>query len=98
MKLATLRDGSRDGRLAVVRSDQGAFVDASAVAPNLQAALDDWGRAEPALRALAEDLEQGRAAGASLDVRRLMSPLPRAYEWIDGSAYLSHVLRVRRAR
>src|SRR5215471_262188 len=98
MKLATLRDGSRDGRLAVVRSDQRAFVDASGVAPTLQAALDDWDRAEPALRALAEELERGRAAGASLDVSRLMSPLPRAYEWIDGSAYLSHVLRVRRAR
>jgi fumarylacetoacetate (FAA) hydrolase len=98
MKLATLRDGSRDGRLIVVRRDAGSFAEATAIAPTLQAALDDWKRCEPALRALAADLESGQKSGIVLDVRRLASPLPRAYEWIDGSAYLSHVLRVRRSR
>jgi fumarylacetoacetate (FAA) hydrolase len=97
MKLGTLRDGSRDGRLVVVRRDQRAFVDASHVAPNLQTALDHWERAEGPLRSLADELERGRVA-AALDPRQFMSPLPRAYEWIDASAYLSHVVRVRRAR
>jgi fumarylacetoacetate (FAA) hydrolase len=98
MKLATLRDGSRDGQLVVVRRDHGAYADATHVAPHLQAALDEWDRVEGALRSLADDLESGRAVPAPLDTRRLASPLPRAYEWIDASSYLSHVVRVRRAR
>jgi len=85
MKLGTLRDGSRDGRLVVVRRDQRAFIDAGHVAPNLQTALDHWDRAEAPLRSLGEELERGRVAPA-LDARQLMSPLPRAYEWIDASA------------
>ncbi|HEX5659035.1 MAG TPA: fumarylacetoacetate hydrolase family protein, partial [Polyangiales bacterium] len=68
---------------------------AAAIAPNLQAALDDWPRAEPALRTLAAELD-GR--GSALDVERLRAPLPRAYEWVDGSAYLNHVRLVRKAR
>ena len=98
MKLATLKDGSRDGALVVVRRDGQAFTRARDIAPTLQAALDEWARAEPALRALAARLDAGDAPSESLDVKALASPLPRAYEWVDGSAYLNHVRLVRKAR
>ncbi len=97
MKLATLRDGTRDGRLLVVRRDGGAG------APHdqwrtLQAALDDWSAAEPALRELAEHIEAGKVEPTAIDPYRLAAPLPRAYEWVDGSAFLNHVILVRKAR
>jgi fumarylacetoacetate (FAA) hydrolase len=98
MKLASLRSGSRDGTLVVVRGDHQAFESAAAVAASLQAALDDWGHAAPRLAALAAALDAGTVAGQPLDPRALAAPLPRAYEWIDGSAYLNHVVLVRRAR
>ncbi len=98
MRLATARDGGRDGRLLVVRRDGETAWDASAVAPSLQSALDRWETCEPALRSLAVALDDGRLQGEPLDPRRLHSPLPRAYEWVDGSAFLSHVRLVRRAR
>lgn len=94
MRLATLRDGSRDGALAVVLPDGAHYRPARSVAPTLQAALDDWDRCEPGLRALAA----GGAEALPIDFDRLHSPLPRAYEWIDGSAYLNHVRLVRKAR
>ena len=97
MKLATLRDGTRDGRLLVVRRD------GQVGAPHdrwltLQAALDDWTAAEPALRELATRIEQGTAETTAIDPYRLAAPLPRAYEWVDGSAFLNHVILVRKAR
>ncbi len=98
MRLATIRDGTRDGRLAVVRRDGAACADARAVAPTLQAALDDWARAEPLLRRLAGDLEAGRAPADPIEPWRFHAPLPRAYEWVDGSAYLTHARLVRKAR
>ena len=98
MKLATLNDGTRDGRLIVVKRDNSAWALATPVAPTLQAALDQWDVLEPRLRALAADLEAGRAQGHPVDTSALHSPLPRAYEWVDGSAYLNHVLLVRKAR
>lgn len=98
MKLASLRSGGRDGTLVVVTRDGSRYATAGAIAPTLQAALDDWARAEPALRALADELERGRAASQPLDVRALHAPLPRAYEWVDGSAFLNHVILVRKAR
>jgi fumarylacetoacetate (FAA) hydrolase len=98
MKLATLHDGTRDGALAVVRRKGDRLCRATAIAPSLQAALDDWDRARPKLHALAEDLEAGRTGWESVDSARLLAPLPRAYEWVDGSAYLNHILLVRRAR
>jgi fumarylacetoacetate (FAA) hydrolase len=97
MKLATLRDGSRDGRLVVVRLDGEVGAASPDPWPTLQRALDDWAVAEPALRALASELDRGRD-GLAIDPRRLAAPLPRAYEWIDGSAYVNHVILVRRAR
>src|SRR6478736_4038810 len=98
MRLATRDDGTRDGELVVVRSDGAACTSARSVAPHLQAALDDWARTEPLLRALASDLERGSAPAELLAEARLRAPLPRAYEWIDGSAYLNHIVLVRKAR
>ncbi len=98
MKLATLKTQRRDGQLLVVKKDLSRWTDASQVAPTLQAALDDWAAVEPKLRALAAALEAGTAPSEAYDATRLHSPLPRAYEWIDGSAYLNHVILVRKAR
>ncbi|HEX2690133.1 MAG TPA: fumarylacetoacetate hydrolase family protein [Kofleriaceae bacterium] len=98
MKLATLRDGSRDGRLLVVRRDGQAGQPSPNEWRTLQHALDDWASAEPALRAIAGELDRGAYDGIPIDPTRLAAPLPRAYEWIDGSAYLNHVRLVRRAR
>jgi len=98
MRLATLRDGSRDGRLAVVRNDGTVLAPATGIARTLQAALDDWPACEPRLRALATELDQGARAGEPVVPEALCAPLPRAYEWVDGSAFLNHVRLVRRAR
>jgi fumarylacetoacetate (FAA) hydrolase len=98
MKLATLRAGGRDGTLVVVSRDGARYATANAIAPTLQAALDEWARAEPELRALADKLERGQASALPLDVHALHAPLPRAYEWVDGSAFLNHVILVRKAR
>ncbi|HET7825884.1 MAG TPA: fumarylacetoacetate hydrolase family protein [Anaeromyxobacter sp.] len=98
MRLATARDGSRDGRLLVVRRDGAAAADASSIAPSLQAVLDRWDICEPALRSLGQALDDGRVKGEPLDPASLHSPLPRAYEWVDGSAFLNHVRLVRRSR
>ena len=98
MKLATLRDGSRDGRLLVVRRDGQVAVPSPDAWPTLQRALDDWEAAEAAMRALADKLDSGAIDGTPIDPHRLGAPLPRAYEWIDGSAFLNHVILVRKAR
>jgi len=98
LKLATLKDGTRDGRLIVVKRDNSAYALATNVALTLQAALDDWDTKEPLLRALATQLEAGAVQSRPLEQSALHAPLPRAYEWIDGSAYINHVLLVRKAR
>jgi fumarylacetoacetate (FAA) hydrolase len=98
MKLATLRNGQPDGCLVVVSRDLSRFSPATAIAPTLQAALDDWDKAEPALRVIAEKLEASDAEGAPFDPAAAMAPLPRAYQWADGSAYVNHVELVRKAR
>jgi fumarylacetoacetate (FAA) hydrolase len=98
MRLATLADGSRDGRLVVVRRDGTAWADARPVASSLQDALDRWAEAEPRLRDLAAGLDGGRTPATPLDPTQLRAPLPRAYEWIDGSTYLTHVRLARQAR
>lgn len=97
MKLASLKAG-RDGRLVVVSDDLAWCVDASPVAPTLQAALDDWGHIEPGLRGLAEGLAHGAVPRERFHEREAAAPLPRAYQWADGSAYVNHVELVRRAR
>ena len=99
MKLATYKDGSRDGQLVVVARDLGAAHYATGIASHLQQVLDDWNFLAPQLQDLYEQLNAGRARHAfAFDARQCMAPLPRAYQWADGSAYLNHVELVRRAR
>lgn len=97
MKLASLPDG-RDGRLVVVSHDLAWYTPADHLVPTLQAALDDWDRSEPVLQALAIELEHGAIPRERFHERRVTAPLPRAYQWADGSAYVNHVELVRKAR
>ncbi|MBA3598194.1 MAG: fumarylacetoacetate hydrolase family protein [Methylibium sp.] len=99
MKLATYKDGSRDGQLLVVSRDLNTAHHASAIATRLQQVLDDWNFLSPQLQDLYETLNNGRARHAfAFDPQQCMAPLPRAYQWADGSAYLNHVELVRKAR
>lgn len=98
MRLATLRDHKRDGHLVVVDSSGAHYLSASSIAPTLQAALDDWKRCEPRLRELSARLNSGGVGEQALDLTKLAAPLPRAYEWLDGSAFIEHVILVRKAR
>jgi fumarylacetoacetate (FAA) hydrolase len=99
MKLATLKDGSRDGMLAVVSRDLSTAHFAAGIATRLQDVLDDWNFISPQLEDLYATLNGGKARhGFSFDPRHCMAPLPRAYQWADGSAYLNHVELVRKAR
>ena len=95
MKLASLK-GGRDGRLVVVSDDLSRYLAATEIAPTLQAALDDWAGLRPALEALATRVEAGE--GEAFKQEDCASPLPRAYQWADGSAYVNHVELVRKAR
>lgn len=98
MKLATIDDGTRDGQLAVVRRDGTRLVAAADIAPTLQAALDDWERCAPLLERLARQVENEEVETHPVVPERLLAPLPRAYEWVDGSTFLNHVRLVRKAR
>jgi fumarylacetoacetate (FAA) hydrolase len=106
MRLGTLREsgrdggsaGGRDGTLVVVARDGTRFARATAIAPTLQAALDAWPHTQPALMALSARLDNGEVTGEPLIPTAFTAPLPRAYEWIDGSAFLSHVRLARRSR
>ena len=97
MKLASLRHG-RDGKLVVVSDDLAWCTEAGPEVTTLQAALDDWPRAEPRLRALSEGVNAGSVLRERFHEREAASPLPRAYQWADGSAYVNHVALVRQAR
>jgi fumarylacetoacetate (FAA) hydrolase len=97
MKLASYKNG-RDGTLMVVNNDLTKAASAAHIAPTLQAALEDWSNVHLALEQLADDLAQGKAAPVAFDVTKCASPLPRAYQWLDGSAYVNHVELVRKAR
>jgi len=98
MKLASLKNGTRDGKLVVVSRDLTRYTDASFLVPTLQAALDNWARIAPHLEALAEGLEHGSVPSVRFHEHDAESPLPRAYQWADGSAYVNHVELVRKAR
>lgn len=98
MKLATLRNGTRDGALVIVSKDLSRCADASSVATTLQSALDDWAACEPKLRALAEQVEADAITATPFQQSACESPLPRAVQWLDGSAYINHVELVRKAR
>lgn len=98
MKLASLKHG-RDGRLVIVSRDLKTCVVVSDIAPTMQAALDDWDALAARLQKVSDDLNAGRASGAMpFDEMACASPLPRAYQWADGSAYVNHVELVRKAR
>jgi fumarylacetoacetate (FAA) hydrolase len=97
MKLASLKHG-RDGRLVVVSKDLTRATDAFIIVPTLQAALDDWRRCGPALADLAEQLEHGSVPSFRFHEHDCAAPLPRAFQWLDGSAYVNHVELVRKAR
>lgn len=99
MKLGTLKEGGRDGTLIVVSKDLTRAVRVSGIAGTLQAALDDWDTASAALADAAAKLEAGPVDGEfTFDPTAVSSPLPRAYHWVDGSAYVNHVELVRKAR
>ncbi|MGH1539107.1 MAG: fumarylacetoacetate hydrolase family protein [Arenicella sp.] len=97
MKIASQKQG-RDGRLIIVTKDLKSAADVSDIAPTLQDALDDWNHCEPLLQKRYDALEQGDLKSFAFDQTSCASPLPRAYQWLDGSAYLNHVELVRRAR
>jgi fumarylacetoacetate (FAA) hydrolase len=98
MKLCTIDDGTRDGRLYVASRDGARLADASGIARTLQAALDAWEHCCPLLSALAESLDAEAVDAIPAHTVRFRSPLPRAYAWIDGSAYINHIVLVRKAR
>jgi fumarylacetoacetate (FAA) hydrolase len=99
MKLATYKDGSRDGQLVVVSRDLSLAHYASGVATRLQQVLDDWNFLSPQLQELSQTLNHGKARHAfAFEPQRCMAPLPRAYQWADGSAFINHVELVRKAR
>src|SRR6218665_813531 len=98
MKLATLKNCKRDGQLVVVSRDLRSCAPATGIAGTLQAALDDWAAVKPALEQLYAQLNDGAAREVQpFDETRCHSPLPRAYQWADGSAYINHVELVRKA-
>jgi len=99
MKLGSLMDGTKDGSLVVVSQDLGRAVAVPDIASTLQSALEKWSAVEPELQRQADTLEKGTASGVfPFDEVKMASPLPRAYQWADGSAYLSHMKLVRKAR
>ncbi len=98
MKLATLKDSTRDGRLVVVSRDLTLCSEVGHIARTLQAALDDWAHVAPRLERVAEGLETGAQPTTRFHEHDAASPLPRAYQWADGSAYVNHVELVRKAR
>jgi len=98
MKLASLKNGRRDGALHVVDRNLKRAVPVTEIA-TLQMALDDWAHAEPILQALSQRLKDGQIDGTvAFDQQTCLSPLPRAFQWADGSAYVNHVALVRQAR
>ena len=97
MKLASLKHG-RDGKLVVVSKDLSKYVSAETVAPTMQAALDNWSVSEAGLITIYNDLESGAISGSDFDPTLCDAPLPRSYHWVDGSAYVTHVELVRKAR
>ncbi|HEX7720056.1 MAG TPA: fumarylacetoacetate hydrolase family protein [Woeseiaceae bacterium] len=99
MKIASLKSGGRDGTLVVVSRDLSRAVAVPDIAVTLQVALDDWEETAPLLQEVAEHLEEGRVGGEFVfDARKAAAPLPRAFHWVDGSAYVNHVELVRKAR
>lgn len=98
MKLGSLKSASRDGELVVVSRDGKKAVRAAAIAPNLREAVENWDRCAPQLEKLYRELNAGKVEGFAVDEEKFHSPLPRAFQWADGSAYIYHIVLVRKAR
>ena len=98
MKLASLKSNGRDGELIIVDRSNSRYIPVPDVAITMQQAIENWSSCEGDLEGIYQSLNRGEIRGQELDISLLASPLPRAYQWLDGSAYLSHVERVRKAR
>lgn len=98
MKLASLNDGSKDGQLIVVSKDLTKFISATDIAPTMQNAMDNWDNVFDELNMLSKNLNSGKINSIEFEPQNVLSPLPRAYQWADGSAYVNHVHLVRKAR
>ncbi|MDP9000773.1 MAG: fumarylacetoacetate hydrolase family protein, partial [Myxococcota bacterium] len=98
MRLVTFENGTRDGELAIAHRDGDRAASAKEIAPHMQAAIDRWDEMEPRLRALAAEIDAGRIASHPINFTRVRAPIPRPYEWVDASAYINHIILVRRAR
>ncbi|MGE0171473.1 MAG: fumarylacetoacetate hydrolase family protein [Oligoflexales bacterium] len=98
MKLGTINNGTRDGALVVVKNDNLTYVPATGIANTLQQALDNWDAIAPKLQKTYTDLCNGTIKGETCGKAKFLAPLPRAYEWVDGSAYINHIVLVRKAR
>jgi fumarylacetoacetate (FAA) hydrolase len=98
MKLASLNDGSKDGQLIVVSKDLTKFISATDIAPTMQNAMDNWDNIFDELNMLSKNLNSGKINSIEFEPKNVLSPLPRAYQWADGSAYVNHVHLVRKAR
>lgn len=98
MILATRRNGTRDGQLVVVAKTRATWVDATKYAPTMQQALDQWEVIAPRLKELYDAMNEGKVTGNPIELEQFQAPLPRAYEWVDGSSYINHIVLVRKAR
>ena len=98
MKLASLNDGSKDGQLIVVSKDLRKFIYATDIALTMQNAMDNWDSIFDELKGLSKDLNDGKIEANKFEAKNVLPPLPRAYQWADGSAYVNHVALVRKAR
>jgi len=98
MKLASLNQGGRDGTLIVVNRELSRAIEVPEIAANLQTVLENWNQLAPQLAKIYQSLNAGEILGFELELQQLAAPLPRTYQWLDGSAYLPHVERVRKAR
>ena len=98
MKLASLNDGSKDGQLIVVSKDLTKFISATDIAPTMQNAMDNWDNIFDELNMLSKNLNSGKINSIEFEPKNVLSPLPRSYQWADGSAYVNHVHLVRKAR
>jgi fumarylacetoacetate (FAA) hydrolase len=98
MKLGTIKDGTRDGTLVVVSRDNRKYAPVQEISRNLQSALDNWAHVEGDLKAVYAKLSSDAIKGEPVEKAQFLAPLPRAYEWVDGSAYINHIVLVRKAR
>ena len=98
MKLGTIADGTRDGTLVVVNRDNTHYREAEGIASTMQYAVDNWESVSPKLKKLYEELNNSPSSFGEVDFSKFQAPLPRAYEWVDGSAYINHIVLVRKAR